>query len=31
VIAAINRSERPAAEPSGEPMLHDNPLLTEAE
>ena len=31
VIAAINRSERPAAEATGEPMLHDNPLLTEAE
>ena len=31
VIAAINRSERPAAEAQAAPILHDNPLLTEAE
>jgi len=33
VIAAINRSERPAAEdePAPAPILHDNPLLAEAE
>ncbi|MDR6538640.1 malonate transporter subunit MadL [Variovorax soli] len=31
VIAVINRSERPADAPVSAPMLHDNPLLTEAE
>jgi malonate transporter MadL subunit len=31
VIAVINRSERPAVEAESSPMLHDNPLLTEAE
>jgi len=31
VIAAINRSERPEHEPAPAPMLHDNPLLAEAE
>jgi malonate transporter MadL subunit len=31
VIAAINRTERPAHEPAPAPMLHDNPLLAEAE
>ncbi|MBW8775694.1 MAG: malonate transporter subunit MadL [Stenotrophomonas sp.] len=31
VIAAINRSERPAEERASVPLLHDNPLLTEAE
>jgi hypothetical protein len=32
VIAAINRSEREEKpEPARTPMLHDNPLLTEAE
>jgi len=31
VIAAINRSERPEDEPAPAPMLHDNPLLAEAE
>lgn len=32
VIALINRMERPAAEPAvPAPLLHDNPLLTEAE
>jgi len=31
VIAVINRSERPDVEAESIPMLHDNPLLTEAE
>jgi len=31
VIAAINRSERPAEDRAAVPLLHDNPLLTEAE
>ena len=31
VIAAINRSERPEDEPAPAPILHDNPLLAEAE
>jgi len=31
VIAAINRTERPANELAPSPMLHDNPLLAEAE
>jgi malonate transporter MadL subunit len=31
VIAAINRTERPEHEPAPSPMLHDNPLLAEAE
>ncbi len=31
VIAAINRTERPADEPAPAPILHDNPLLAEAE
>jgi malonate transporter MadL subunit len=31
VISAINRSERPEEEPVSVPMLHDNPLLAEAE
>jgi len=30
-IALINRSERPEHEPVAAPMLHDNPLLAEAE
>ena len=31
VIAVINRTERPQAQTDGAPILHDNPLLTEAE
>jgi malonate transporter MadL subunit len=31
VIAVINRTERPQEEQENTPMLHDNPLLTEAE
>jgi len=31
VIAAINRAERPEEEGVALPVLHDNPLLTEAE
>jgi malonate transporter MadL subunit len=31
VIAVINRAERPAVEAQSAPILHDNPLLTEAE
>jgi malonate transporter MadL subunit len=31
VIAAINRAERPEEERVALPVLHDNPLLTEAE
>jgi malonate transporter MadL subunit len=31
VIAAINRAERPDEERVALPVLHDNPLLTEAE
>ena len=31
VIAAINRTERPEDEPAPAPILHDNPLLAEAE
>ena len=31
VISAINRSEQREEEPLPAPMLHDNPLLTEAE
>ena len=31
VIAAINRSERPAEDRAAVPLLHDNTLLTEAE
>jgi len=31
VISAINRSERREEEPVALPVLHDNPLLTEAE
>ncbi len=31
VIAAINRTERVTEEPSPEPILHDNPLLADAE
>jgi malonate transporter MadL subunit len=31
VISAINRSEHREHEPAPIPMLHDNPLLTEAE
>jgi malonate transporter MadL subunit len=31
VIAAINRAERPEEERVAMPILHDNPLLTEAE
>jgi malonate transporter MadL subunit len=31
VISAINRSERRDDEPVAAPLLHDNPLLTEAE
>ena len=31
VIAVINRSEREAHEPEPVPILHDNPLLAEAE
>jgi malonate transporter MadL subunit len=31
VIAAINRTEREAHEPAPAPVLHDNPLLAEAE
>ena len=31
VIALINRSERQGDAPVSAPMLHDNPLLTEAE
>jgi malonate transporter MadL subunit len=31
VIAVINRAERPEEEDVAVPMLHDNPLLTEAE
>ena len=31
VISAINRSERRDEEPVPAPLLHDNPLLTEAE
>jgi len=31
VIAAINRTERATEEPSPEPILHDNPLLADAE
>ncbi|MDM0107379.1 malonate transporter subunit MadL [Variovorax sp. J22R24] len=31
VISVINRTERPEHEPAPAPMLHDNPLLAEAE
>ncbi|MDM0075425.1 malonate transporter subunit MadL [Variovorax sp. J2P1-59] len=31
VISVINRTERPEHEPEPAPMLHDNPLLAEAE
>ena len=31
VIAAINRTERVTVEAAPEPMLHDNPLLADAE
>jgi malonate transporter MadL subunit len=31
VISAINRAERPEEESAALPVLHDNPLLTEAE
>jgi hypothetical protein len=31
VISAINRSERREDAPLASPILHDNPLLTEAE
>jgi malonate transporter MadL subunit len=31
VISAINRSEHRAEEPAPEPLLHDNPLLADAE
>jgi len=31
VIAAINRTERPDEASAATPMLHDNPLLAEAE
>ena len=31
VIAAINRTERTTVEAAPEPILHDNPLLADAE
>jgi malonate transporter MadL subunit len=31
VIALLNRTERPHAEPESPPMLHDNPLLLDTE
>jgi malonate transporter MadL subunit len=31
VIAAINRTERPEVERAPQPILHDNPLLADAE